>query len=98
VAVVAIGLMVPRVALAQSPTQGTSGDTLGNQQQLLGRQDRSPNNRQPSRGNPSEAATAKARSPVGDLPFTGPELGAIGFAGLGLVGTGFAIRRASRIE
>jgi hypothetical protein len=90
ITVVVLGLACPGVASATNPTQDTYGGIIGQQQSAGGKVDSDPSTQ-------STGGVSKATSRVssGSLPFTGFELGLIGVAGMGLIGMGIAIRRAS---
>jgi len=107
---VVLGLCVPGVAAAATPTQDTYGGQLG---QVSGASNGGgPSNGAPSASNgtapsttahlaannssPSTSASSGTSSSTGTLPFTGLDVGVVAAIGLGLAGLGFATRRATR--
>lgn len=91
VALIAFAVLAPAGAFAQdvSPTDEEYGSgVLG----VAGSGD-SGNNGDEFAGQPTATASD---SGISELPFTGLDVAAIAAIGLGLVGTGFAVRKAAR--
>lgn len=91
----ALLLISPAASFAASATQDAydEGDSVVQDDTTSGSEDDS----SPSDDTTSESATpAPSATSTSSLPFTGLEAGLIGAAGLGLLGTGFALRRAAR--
>ena len=86
-------LLSPAASFAASATQDAydEGDSVVQDDTTSGSTDDS---------TPSDTSTQQASpsspSSTGSLPFTGLEAGLIAAAGLGLAGTGVALRRAAR--
>jgi hypothetical protein len=79
-------LALPGASLAQTPSDDTYSDTLQQQES-------SDPGTESSGPGTAHAAPSVSR---GGLPFTGLELGLVVVVATGLVGVGFAIRRAAR--
>ena len=84
VALMSLALSAPAFG-ANSATEEAYGGAAGTQQ-FSGDGD----------GNEPSAAVTGSVSDSGTLPFTGLELALMAAAGIGLVGTGIVVRRASR--
>ncbi len=109
---VVLGLCVPGVAVAATPTQDTYGGQLGQVSGVSNGGGPSSGGPGPSNAvGPSNAASPSpsarlaantstpssgTSSSTGTLPFTGLDVGVVAAIGLGLAGLGFATRRATR--
>lgn len=85
VAVALMSLALSAPAFGASATEDAYGGAAGTQQ-FSGE----------GNGNEPSAAVTGTVSDSGTLPFTGLELALMAAAGIGLVGTGIVVRRASR--
>ncbi|HEX6752914.1 MAG TPA: hypothetical protein VF093_04940 [Solirubrobacterales bacterium] len=83
VAVALMSLALSAPAFGASATEDAYGGAAGTQQFS-------------GDGNEPSAAVTGSVSDSGTLPFTGLELALMAAAGIGLVGTGIVVRRASR--
>lgn len=95
----ALLLISPAASFAASATQDAydEGDSVVQDDTTSGSDD----DTSPSDDTSTDTNTstpAPSATSTGSLPFTGLEAGLIAVAGLGLVGTGAALRRAAREE